>query len=200
MEFRYPLVPPSVSLMSTQPSRRPFSIAEYDQMVATGILRDDDRLELIEGEIIAMSPIGPHHAAGVRRLDRILSRLLGDRSLISVQCPVAIPNWSEPNPDLALLVPRADFYLEAHPLPRQVQVLIEVADSSFTYDTQVKAPMYAKAGVCEYWVVDLNTDRILVYTRPRAGRYSVVRAYAAGEHFTSQRFPGIKFVVGDLLP
>ena len=186
--------------MSTQPSRRPFSVAEYDQMVATGILRDDDRVELIEGEIIAMSPIGPPHAAGVRRLDRVLTRLLGDRTLISVQCPVAIPNWSEPNPDVALLVPRADFYVGAHPLPRQVQVLIEVADSSFAYDTQVKAPMYARAGIRELWIVDLNSDRVLVHTRPRAGRYSVVRPYGVGEHFTSQRFPGVKFVVADLLP
>lgn len=186
--------------MSSLPSRRPFTVAEYDQLVTTGILRDDDRVELIEGEIIAMSPIGTRHAACVRRLDRMLARLLGDRTLISVQCPVAIPDWSEPNPDLALLVPRADFYAGAHPLPRQVQVLIEVADSSFAYDTQVKAPMYAKAGIRELWIVDLNTDRVLVYTRPRVGRYSAVDSYAVGEHFTSQRFPGVKFEISDMLP
>jgi Uma2 family endonuclease len=186
--------------MSTQPLRRPFSVAEYDQMVATGILRDDDRVELIEGEIVAMSPIGPPHAACVRRLNRVLARMLGDRTLISVQCPVAIPDWSEPNPDLALLAPRADFYIDAHPLPRQVQVLIEVADSSFAFDTQVKAPMYARAGIRELWVVDLNANRVLVQTRPRAGRYSAVRAYGKDEHFTSQRFLGVRFVVGDLLP
>ena len=186
--------------MSTQPSRRLFSVAEYDQMVATGILRDDDRVELIEGEIIAMSPIGPPHAACVRRLTQLLSGLLADRSQVSVQCPVAIPNWSEPNPDLALLVPRADFYADAHPLPRQVQLLVEVADSSFAHDTQVKAPMYARAGIRELWVVDLNADRVLVHTRPRTGRDSVVRAYGLGEYFTSQRFPGVKFAVADLLP
>jgi Uma2 family endonuclease len=186
--------------MSTQPSRRPFNVAEYDQMVATGILRDDDRVELIEGEIIAMSPIGPRHAACVRRLTDELSRLLAGRSQVSVQCPVAIPDWSEPNPDLALLVPRADFYVDAHPLPRQVQVLIEVADSSFAYDTQVKALMYAKAGIRELWVVDLNANRVLVHARPRGGRYSVVRPHASGDHFTSQRFPGVKFMVRNLLP
>ena len=186
--------------MSTQPSRRPFSVTEYDQMVAAGILRDGDRVELIEGEIIAMSPIGPPHAACVRRFTRVLTKLLGDRSLISVQCPVAIPNWSEPNPDVALLVPRDDDYTLSHPLPRHVQVLIEVADFSFAYDTQTKAPMYAKAGTRELWVADLNTDRILVYTRPRGGRYSVVRPHAVGDEFTSQRFPGVKFVVRDLIP
>jgi Uma2 family endonuclease len=186
--------------MSTQPSRRPFSVAEYDQMVATGILREDDRVELIDGEIIAMSPIGPPHAACVRRLTQLLSSLLAGRSQVSVQFPVAIPNWSEPNPDLALLVPRADFYIDAHPLPRHVQVLIEVADSSYSYDTQTKAPMYAKAGIRELWVADLNTDRMLVYTRPRGGRYSVVRPHALGDEFTSQRFPGVKFIVRDLLP
>lgn len=186
--------------MSTQLARRLFTVAEYDQMVATGILREDDRVELIEGEIIAMSPIGTRHAACVRRLDRLLSRLLGDRTLISVQCPVAIPDWSEPNPDLALLVPRVDFYAAAHPLPRQVQVLIEVADSSFAYDTQVKAPIYAKAGIRETWIIDLNTNRVLVHARPRAGRYTAVRIYGTDERFTSQRFPDIQFAVDDLLP
>lgn len=186
--------------MSALPSRRLFSVAEYDQMVASGILREDDRLELIEGEIIAMSPIGTRHAACVRRLTHLLSGLLVGRSQISVQCPVAIPDWSEPNPDLALLVPRADFYVGAHPLPRQVQVLIEVADSSFAFDTQVKAPMYAKAGIRELWVVDLNADRVLVHTRPRAGQYSTVRTYALGQQFTSQRFAGMKFLVEDMLP
>lgn len=186
--------------MSTQPSRHLFTVAEYDQMVATGILRDDDRVELIEGEIIAMIPIGTRHAACVRRLTHILSSLLAGRSQISVQCPVAIPEWSEPNPDLALLVPRADYYVDAHPLPRQVQVLIEVADSSFAHDTQVKTPMYARAGIRELWVVDLHADRVLVSTRARAGRYSAVRTYTLGQHFTSQRFPGVKFVIDDRLP
>lgn len=186
--------------MSIEYSRRPFTVAEYDQMVATGILRDDDRVELIEGEIVAMTPIGSPHAACVSKLDHVLARLLGDRSQIRVQCPVAIPDWSEPNPDVALVMPRADFYAAAHPPPRHVQLLIEVADSSFVYDTQKKAPLYAKSGIRELWVIDLNTNRVLVYTRPRAGQYSIIRSHNLGEGFTSQRFPGIEFKVRDLLP
>ncbi|MGH7136881.1 MAG: Uma2 family endonuclease [Pirellulales bacterium] len=186
--------------ISIEHSRRPFTVAEYDQMVATGILRDDDRVELIEGEIVAMSPIGSPHAACVSKLDHVLARLLGDRSQIRVQCPVAIPDWSEPNPDVALVARRADFYVTAHPLPRHVQVLIEVAYSSFTYDTQKKAPLFAKGGIREYWVIDLNSNRVLVYTRPRSGQYSNIRTHNRGDRFTSQRFPGIEFKVRDLLP
>lgn len=186
--------------MSILPSRRPFTVAEYDQMVETGILRDDDRVELIEGEIVAMSPIGSRHAACVRRLTKVLSRLLADKTEVSVQCPVAIPDWSEPNPDVALLVPRDDDYADAHPVPRQVQVLIEVSDSSLAYDKQVKEPLYAKAGIREYWIVDLKAKRIVVYKRPRSGRYSVVHAHGLRDRFTSPRFPSIEFVVRDLLP
>ena len=168
-------------------------------MVETGILRDDDRVELIEGEIVAMSPIGSRHAACVRKLDRLLGRLLGDRTQISVQCPIAIPDWSEPNPDVALLVPRTDFYADAHPLPRQIQLLIEVADATLAYDTKVKAPLYAKAGIRELWVIDLKNRRVLVHTRPRAGEYARIRAFQVGERFTSQRFSRVEFDVKDLV-
>ena len=186
--------------MSVEYSRRPFSIAEYEQMVETGIFDEDDRLELIEGDIVAMSPIGTPHAACVRRLTRVLSRMLGERCQISVQCPMAIPDWSEPNPDVALLAPRADDYASAHPLPRHVRVLIEVADTSLAYDTNVKAPLYAKAGIREYWIVDLNAKQIVVYTRPRAGRFASVASYGLGDRFTSRRVPGVEFVVRDLVP
>lgn len=186
--------------MSIEHARRPFTVAEYDQMVANGILRDDDRVELIEGEIVEMSPIGSPHAACVRKVQHVLPRLLGDRIQISVQCPVAIPDWSEPNPDVALLKPRADYYAAAHPRPRDVQLLIEVADSTFAYDTKTKAPLYAKGGIREYWVIDLNTNRVLVYTRPRGGEYSIIRTHGLGDRFTSQRFPGIEFKVRDLIP
>jgi Uma2 family endonuclease len=186
--------------MSVQYSRRPFTVAEYDQMVEAGILREDDRVELIEGEIVTMSPIGRRHAACVRRLTRVLGRLLGERTLISVQNPIAIPDWSEPNPDVALLVPRSDDYASAHPGPRHIQVLIEVADTSLAYDTQVKAPVYARAGIREVWVIDLKTDRIAVHTRPHEGRYTRVRTYGSGERFRSQRFSGVEFSVKDLLP
>ena len=132
-------------------------------------------------------------------MTRLLGKLLGERTQVSVQCPVVIPQWSEPNPDVALLVPRSDFYADAHPLPRQVQALIEVADTSLAYDTKVKAPLYAKAGIRELWVIDLKGKRVLVHTRPKGDAYNRVRAYQAGERFTSQRFSGVEFTVKDLL-
>lgn len=186
--------------MSVQYSRRPFTVAEYDQMAEAGILREDDRVELIEGEIVAMSPIGHEHAACVRKLTRVLARLLGDRTQISVQNPVKIPDWTQPNPDVALLVPRADYYAAAHPTPRQVQVVIEVADTTLNYDTQVKASLYAAAGIRETWVIDLKARRVLVHTRPHDNGYARVQQYGEDERFTSRRFPGIGFAVNDLLP
>ena len=186
--------------MSVQYSRRPFTIAEYDQMLDTGILPQEDRVELIAGEIVAMSPIGRRHAACVRKLTRVLSRLLGERTQISVQNPIAIPDWSEPNPDVALLVPRADYYANAHPAARNIQVLIEVADTSLDYDTQIKTPLYAQASVREVWVIDLTNERVAVHTRPQAGEYTRVRTYGHQDSFTSQRFSGVEFLVKDLLP
>lgn len=186
--------------MSVQYSRRPFTVAEFDQMAEAGILREDDRVELIEGEIVAMSPIGREHAACVRKLTRVLARLLGDRTQISVQNPVTIPDWTQPNPDVALLVPRADYYADAHPTPRQVQVIIEVADTTLAYDTQVKAALYAGARVREMWVIDLKARRLVVHAQPQGKRYARVQSYSEGEHITSRRFPGIRFAVNDLLP
>jgi hypothetical protein len=101
--------------MSLQYSRRPFTVSELDLMVEAGILREDDRVELIEGEIVTLGPIGRRHAACVRKLSAVLGRLLGDRTQLSVQNQVAIPDWSEPSPDVALLVPRADYYASGHP-------------------------------------------------------------------------------------
>lgn len=186
--------------MSVEYSRRPFTIAEYDQLVETGILREDDRVELIEGDIVTMSPIGRRHAACVRKLTLVLGRLLGERTQISVQNPIAIPDWSEPNPDVALLVPRRDFYIAAHPGPRHVQVLVEVADTSLAYDTRVKAPLYARAGIRELWVIDLGSPSLVVFSRPRSGAYQRVKTYRQGESFCSERFAEITFNVSDLLP
>jgi len=185
--------------MSVQVARRHFSIGEYERMVETGILREDDRVELIEGEILEMSPIGERHAACVRKVNRTLMRLVGDRSLVSVQSPIAIPEWSEPEPDVALLVPRADFYATGHPEPKHVQVLVEVADSSIDYDLTVKVPLYARAGVKETWVIDLRKREVIVFTNPRLGVYRTRRAFGRGETFETKRVPGLAVSTNDLL-
>jgi Uma2 family endonuclease len=186
--------------VSVQVARRHFSVAEYDQMISAGVFTDDDRLELIDGEILEMSPIGERHAACVRKANHTLVHLLGSRSLVSVQCPIDAGGWSRPQPDVALLVPRADFYSGAHPGPRHVQVVIEVSDTSLDYDAQVKVPLYARAGFKEVWLIDLGSAVVVVFTQPREGRYTHERTYERGEVVVSRRFPGLSVAVDDLLP
>ena len=118
-------------------------------MIDSGILTPDDRVELIQGEIVQMSPIGRRHAAGVNRLVRIFTRLLGERIIVSSQNPVELNNNSEPQPDLALLLPRPDFYESGHPQPKDILLLVEVADTTANYDREVKIPLYAKDSIIE---------------------------------------------------
>src|SRR5918912_896850 len=161
--------------MSVQIAKRYFNVSEYYRMAEAGILTADDRVELIEGEIVQMSPIGSLHAACVRRLNQLLQRLLGHAAVISVQDPVRLSDFSEPEPDVALLKPRADFYAHQHPTPDDVLLIIEVADTTVLYDRNVKVPLYARAGIPEVWLVDLQQDLIEVYARPTSGAYQVQR-------------------------
>ncbi len=120
-------------------------------MAEVGLLSEDSRVELIEGEIIEMSPIGSTHGGTVNRSSKLLHRELDDIAIVSVQNPVHIDDFSEPQPDLALLKPRKDFYSNSHPTPEDVLVVIEVADASVYYDRNVKPPLYARAGIPEAW-------------------------------------------------
>jgi Uma2 family endonuclease len=145
--------------------------ADYHRMGEIGILGPELRTELIDGEIIEMPPIGHPHAG---TLDLIADRLgdaVGRRALLRVQGPIRLDDYSEPLPDLALLRPRPDYYRNAHPVPNDVLLLIEVADSSLAYDRDVKLPRYALAGIPEVWLVDLRGRRLLIHRRPEAGRW-----------------------------
>ena len=144
-------------------------------MCEAGVFREDDRLELIEGEIIEMSPIGKRHAAVVRRLINLLTRQLGeDEALVDAQDPVVLGDTSEPQPDLALLRPSPDFYAGEHPRAEDILLLIEVADTSLAYDREVKVPTYARHGVLEVWVADLGGAGVEVYRQPAADGYAHV--------------------------
>ncbi len=156
-------------------------------MCEAGVFSQGDRLELIEGEIIEMSPIGKRHAAVVRRLNNLLTRALGeDEALVDAQNPVVLGDISEPQPDLALLRPRADFYAE-HPRPEDILLLIEVADTSLAYDREVKVPTYALHGVSEVWIADLSGAAVEVYRRPTADGYARVQRLAGPEDVVSPR-------------
>jgi len=161
--------------MSVQFARRHFNVTEYYRMAAAGVLSENDRVELIEGEIVEMNPIGSRHAACVGRLTKLLERLAGDYAIVWVQNPVHINADSEPLPDVALLKPRDDFYAQANPQPAAVFLIIEIADSSVEYDQDIKIPLYAEASIPEVWLVNLPKEAIEIYTRPLEGEYREIR-------------------------
>lgn len=162
-------------------------------MAAAGVLSEDDRVELIEGEIIEMSPIGSRHAACVGRLTKLLERLAGDHAIVWVQNPVQVNDYSEPVPDVTLLRRRDDFYAQGKPGPADVLLLVEVADSTLGYDRQVKVPLYARAGVPEVWVVNLPGEVVEVYARPEGGEYQETRLVGRGESLTAASVAGLTF-------
>ncbi len=174
--------------------------SEFNHMCEARVFREDDRLELIEGEIIEMSPIGKRHAAAVRRLNNLLARRLGeDEALVDAQNPVVLGDLSEPQPDLALLRPRSDFYAE-HPRPEDILLLIEVADTSLAYDREVKIPTYARHGVPEAWIVALEGAVVEIYRRPAADGYADVERLDDPEAVVSPSLlPQLQLRVKDLV-
>jgi len=179
--------------------RHLFTVDEYHRMGEAGIFGEDDRVELIEGEIIEMSPIGSPHAARVKRLTQLLVRRLGRRAIVQVQDPVVLSQLSEPQPDLAVVKARADFYAARHPQPPDVLLIVEVADSSRVFDRNVKAPLYARAGVPELWVVDVIDAVVDVYRKPWRGRYREATRFRRGQRMTIAAFPRFSFRVTDVL-
>ncbi len=184
--------------MSTLIAKRWFNVEDYYRMVAAGILAEDDRVELIEGEIVEMSPIGSRHSACIDRVNKLFNRL-GDQFIVRVQSPIRLSDFSEPQPDVSLLRPRKDFYARVHPSPADVLLLIEVADTSVEYDRKVKVPLYARAGIPEVWLIDLPQDKIEIYAQPNGGLYQKFQQLKPGESFVSQTLPDLQFDVDALL-
>ena len=168
-------------------------------MAAAGILTPDDRVELIEGEIIKMSPIGSPHAACVARLVRLLPPLVEENTILWVQNPVRLSDFTEPVPDVALLRPRTDYYDARHPMPEDVLLLIEVADTSLLKDRNVKIPLYARSGVSEAWLVNLPNEIIEVYGELQNGQYSKKVEFKRGEVVVSSSFERCSLAVEDIL-
>ena len=179
--------------------RRLFTADEYLHMGEAGILHEDDRIELIEGEVIEMTPVGGRHAACVDRLNRLLSRLVGDAVIVRVQSPIRLVDRTEPQPDLALLRPRDDFYAQAHPTPEAVLLVIEVSDTTLRYDREVKLPFYARSGIPEVWIVDLTGDEILAYSQPEGGAYAKVDRVGRGGSLASRTVPDLTLKAEDVL-
>ncbi|MBI4634787.1 MAG: Uma2 family endonuclease [Candidatus Rokubacteria bacterium] len=178
--------------------RRRFTRGEYHKMGEAGILSEDDRVELIEGEIVRMSPIGRHHAFSVTTLTHVFVTGVGDRALVSVQNPVALSEDSEPQPDVTLLRRRPD-YREVDVGPEDVLLLVEVADTTLNYDRRVKLPLYARAGIREVWVVDVAGERVAVHRQPGPRGYRQVEEVGRGQRLSPEAFPGLSVAVDEIL-
>ncbi len=167
-------------------------------MVQAGILREDDRVELLEGEILEMAPIGSRHAACVARLTALFARGQA-KGIVWVQNPIHLSERSEPQPDLALLRPRPDFYAQAHPGPGDIFLVVEVAETSVEVDRDVKVPLYARAGIPEVWLVDLAGGCVQVFQEPTPQGYQEVRLVRRGDSLAPQVFPDCRLAAQDFL-
>lgn len=177
--------------------RRRFTVAEYQGMGEVGIFTEDDRVELIAGEIIEMSPIGLRHARCVNRLNRILSRYAGPEMLVGVQNPIYLPGESAPQPDLAMVYDRDSG--DRWPTPAEVLLVIEVADSSLDYDRGTKLPLYAAAGIAEAWLVDLASGTVERYSDPHGGLYRLVARGQSGDTLTSTVLAALSIPIETIL-
>lgn len=181
------------------PALHRFSAEEYHRLGELGILSPDARVELIEGAIHDMSPIGPFHSGVTMRLNRFFQLRAKGRWVVFVQGAVRLDNYTEPEPDLMLLKPAPDDYVSHHPTPDDVFLLIEVADSTLDFDRGKKLQIYARAGISEFWIVNLKDSMIEVYREPHFTGYESRTVLKAGEKASPGAFPDAALDVAELL-
>jgi Uma2 family endonuclease len=186
--------------MAIEISRKLFTVHDYHRMVDAGILCEDDRVELIRGEVLTMSPIGPRHSAAVLRANHVLGRIVGDRAIVGVQGSIRLDEYDEPQPDIYLLRPKEDFYASGHAGPADIFLIVEMADSSLGYDKEVKMELYAETGVPEYWIADIQDDCVVAYSNPDKHAYRTIQTFQRGSAVTPQLLPECRIPVDALLP
>ncbi len=188
-----------LGLLSRYPAapRRLLTVDEYHRMGEVGILTDDDRVELIEGELVAMAPIGSEHIAATNALTRLLVLAVGDRGIVSVGNPVRLTRHSEPQPDFWVLKPRDD-YRKTMPRPEDTMLAVEVANTSLDFDRKVKLALYARGGIPEVWVVNLTAEEVEVYRSPVADSYTSVTLAGPSDSLTIEAIPGVLIPVGGI--
>jgi Uma2 family endonuclease len=186
--------------MAAQPVRHRFTVDEYYRMAEAGILSWNDRVELIEGEIVDMSPIGVRHAQCVDRLTMLLSSISLGKAVVRVQSPIRLDERSEPQPDLTLLRLRDYSHDDRHPGPDDVLLLIEVSDTTLTMDQKAKLPLYARVAIPEVWIVNLQQDRVEVYAQPEGDSYKMVLLAVRGQSIPVPTFTAAHMQVEAILP
>jgi Uma2 family endonuclease len=191
---------PDFALLTvTERQRYRFTAEQYHQMGEAGVFLPGDRVELIEGEIIAMNPIGDPHAGGVNRLTEIVVVRVVGKAITAVQNPVRLSEHQEPQPDLAILRFRDDRYASQGPKPEDVLLLIEVADSSVTFDLRVKGPLYARHNIPEFWLVDLGRQQVTVFRQPSPDGYRSMQIHERGASLTLAELPDVTIMVDEIL-
>ena len=185
--------------MAVRPQPHRFTVDEYYQMGEAGIFHEDDRVELIEGEIIEMVPIGVEHAACVNRLNRYLVERAGRQAVVLTQNPVRLSNFTEPQPDFALAKAKEDFYASGHPGPEDLMLIVEVSDTSLKYDRDVKAALYARMGIPELWIVDIRKRRVEVFRSPRPTGYADRQTVEEDDELAPAALPILKIGVKEIL-
>lgn len=188
----------SAVLSDIPPTRFKLTVEQYHRMGELGILRPDDRVELIDGEIVRMAPIGSMHSGLVTRLTRLLVERVGRSGVVSPQNPVILSEVTEPQPDLTVLRWRADDYTADTPKAGDTLLVIEVSDSSLRFDRQVKLRFYAQAGVPEVWILDLRARRLLVHREPEGKGYRVAEALATGQRACCAGLPALCVALDEL--
>jgi len=186
-------------MMQIEAIRRPFTVDEYDRMIEVGILGKEDHVELIEGEIIEMSPIGDRHQACVDRATALLVLAFAGKANVRPQGPIRLGDYTKPQPDLILLEPRKDYYASMGPITRNAFLVIEVSDTSIRYDRGPKLGVYARHGVTEVWIEDLTTDKLLVFREPSGATYKTQLTLQGGDTIAALAFPDRVFSVSELL-
>lgn len=187
--------------MSVEPVRHQFSVEDYYGMDAAGLFEPGARLELIEGEVIEMSPIGHRHAGCVNRLNRLLTVALGERAVVTVQNPIRLSDISELQPDVAVLKPRPDQYAASHPHPEDALLVIEVADTTLRFDRTVKRRAYAAAEILELWIVDVDVGggAVEVATIPGPTGYASIRRLGPADTIAPIALPDLTFELAAIL-
>ncbi len=176
-----------------------FRVEDFRKMTEAGILPEESGWEIIDGYLIDKMSIGSKHASTVKRLNRKLTRLFEDEVIISVQDPIHIDEFNQPEPDIALLKPREDFYAESHPSPQDVLLLIEVSNSTIEYDRDIKKTLYARTGIVEFWIVNLPDETVECYSQPKNGNYRLARILEKGEIVESNAVENLKLSVEEIL-
>lgn len=179
--------------------RHRISVHEYYRMGELGLFAPEARMELIEGEIIDMAPPGSRHASVVAHLNKLVQGAVGDAAIVLVQSPIRLSEYSEPQPDLALVRPRTDRYRANHPTGSDTLLVVEVSLTTWRYDRQIKLPLYARHGIPEVWVVDLNDDEVHFYRSPREDDYADVSSTKQPAITPLPSLPGMAVDLSDLL-